>query len=82
MPRLRLLSSVTIIDVLGTKKRGAERWRRAPDSIERLYDVSDKQLWELRTKASQPLIEYARELLPVQRAASCSLSMSPRPFLI
>jgi len=54
-------------DELWTKKCGQERWRGALENVHELEDVSDEQLWELRMKARQCLIEYARKRLSRQR---------------
>ncbi len=54
-------------DQLWTKKCGQERWTRTLENLQRLEDASDEQLWELRTKARQSLILYARKRLSRQR---------------
>jgi len=54
-------------DELWTEKCGPERWRGALDKIRHLNDVSDEQLWELRTKARQSFVQYARQRLSRQR---------------
>ena len=54
-------------DELWTKKCGQERWRGTLENVQRLDDVSDEQLWELRTKARQSLVQYARKRLSRQR---------------
>jgi glycogen phosphorylase len=54
-------------DELWTKQCGQERWNGTMENIQRLNDVSDEQLWELRTKARQSLIQYARKRLWRQR---------------
>ncbi len=55
-------------DELWTKKCGQERWRGTLEEAKGLNGVSDEQLWELRTKASQSLVQFARKRLTVQRA--------------
>jgi starch phosphorylase len=54
-------------DTLWANKCGKERWRGTLESVERLKSASDEELWELRTKASQALVEYARKRLSRQR---------------
>src|SRR5208337_3430781 len=54
-------------DELWTKKCGQERWRGALENVQLLDNVSDEQLWELRMKARQCLIEYVRKRLSRQR---------------
>lgn len=53
-------------DTLWANKCGGERWRGTLDSIAHLKSASDEELWELRTGASQALVEYARERLSRQ----------------
>jgi len=55
-------------DKLWTMKCGKERWRGALETIERLKGASDEELWDLRTRARQGLIEYTRQRLSRQRA--------------
>jgi len=55
-------------DDLWTSTCGEERWRGTLESTERLDSVSDTQLWALRTRACQGLVEYARKHLSRQRA--------------
>jgi len=60
-------------DELWTTICGQERWRGALENVHRLEEVSDEQLWELRMKARQCLIEYVRKRLSrqhVQQGAS------------
>jgi starch phosphorylase len=54
-------------DELWTKKCGRERWSGTLENVQLLADVSDEQLWELRTKSRQSLIQYARKRLSRQR---------------
>ena len=54
-------------DELWTKKCGQERWRGTLENIQRLNDVRDEQLWEMRAKARQSLIQYARRRSSQQR---------------
>jgi starch phosphorylase len=54
-------------DTLWADKCGKERWIGTLESIERLKGASDEELWELRTKARQALVEYARKRLSRQR---------------
>jgi len=54
-------------DELWTEKCGQERWRGTLENVERLNNVSDEQLWELRTKTRQSLIQYARKRFSRQR---------------
>jgi len=54
-------------DELCTDECGQDRWRGTLESIQRLDNVSDAQLWELRTKARQSLIRHVRKRLSRQR---------------
>ena len=54
-------------DELWTDECGQDRWRGTLESIQRLENVSDEQLWEMRTKARQSLIQYVRKRLARQR---------------
>ena len=54
-------------DELWTDECGQDRWRGTLESIQRLDNVSDAQLWELRTKARQSLIRHVRKRLSRQR---------------
>lgn len=54
-------------DELWTKNCGQECWRGTLENIQGLTNASDQQLWELRTKAHQFLIRYARKRLSRQR---------------
>ena len=58
-------------DELWTQACGKERWLGATDTLERdIRRVSDASLWQFRTAASTALVEYARERLSRQLAAS------------
>jgi starch phosphorylase len=54
-------------DELWTKACGQDRWRGNLENVERLDNVSDQQLWELRTKARESFVRYARKRLSRQR---------------
>lgn len=54
-------------DALWASKCGEERWRGTLDSVEHVNHASDQELWELRTRACQALVEYARQRLSRQR---------------
>ena len=58
-------------DDLWTQACGKERWLGTMDTLEQdIRRASDASLWGLRTAARQSLIEYARERLSKQLAAS------------
>jgi starch phosphorylase len=58
-------------DDLWTEVCGKGRWRGTMGTLEQdIRHVSDTKLWQLRTVASKSLIEYARERLSQQLAAS------------
>ena len=58
-------------DSLWTKACGKDRWLGEMDSLEQaIRQVSDASLWQFRTAASAALVEYARERLSKQLAAS------------
>jgi len=58
-------------DDLWTKACGKDRWLGATDTLELdIRCVSDASLWQFRTAASTALVEYARERLLKQLAAS------------
>jgi glycogen phosphorylase len=58
-------------DDLWTEACGKGRWLGTIETLERdVRRISDAKLWELRTLASKSLIEYARERLSRQLAAS------------
>ncbi|MGE5109920.1 MAG: alpha-glucan family phosphorylase, partial [Acidobacteriaceae bacterium] len=54
-------------DKLWTMKCGKERWLGALESGDRLKAASDEELWDLRTRARETLVEYARHRLSRQR---------------
>jgi len=61
----------TQADALWTKTCGKERWLGTSATLERdMRRVSDASLWQFRTAAAQSLVEYARERLSRQLAAS------------
>jgi starch phosphorylase len=58
-------------DDLWTEACGKERWLGTTEALERdIRRVSDASLWQFRTAASMALVEYARERLSKQLAAS------------
>ncbi|MHB1331979.1 MAG: alpha-glucan family phosphorylase [Sulfuriferula sp.] len=58
-------------DALWTEACGKDRWLGTiEDHEQRIRAISDARLWEFRTAASKSLIEYARERLSRQLAAS------------
>jgi starch phosphorylase len=58
-------------DDLWTQACGKDRWLGTMDAVEQdIRHASDASLWELRTVARKSLIEYARERLSTQLAAS------------
>jgi len=58
-------------DELWTKACGKERWLGTTESLERhIRGVSDAELWQMRTDASQSLVIYARERLSQLLASS------------
>ncbi|MBI2883104.1 MAG: alpha-glucan family phosphorylase [Candidatus Methylomirabilis oxyfera] len=58
-------------DDLWTKACGKDRWLGTTEILEQdIRRVSDSRLWQFRTAASKSLIEYARERLSRQLAAS------------
>jgi glycogen phosphorylase len=58
-------------DEIWTKACGKERWLGATETLERdIRRVSDAELWQMRTDASQSLVSYARERLSQLLAAS------------
>ncbi|MDD5558197.1 alpha-glucan family phosphorylase [Candidatus Methylomirabilis sp.] len=58
-------------DDLWTKACGKDRWLRTTETLDQdIRRISDSRLWQFRTAASQSLIEYARERLSRQLAAS------------
>ncbi len=58
-------------DALWTDACGKDRWVDGVETLEQdIRRVSDARLWEFRTDASMTLVEYARERLSRQLAAS------------
>jgi starch phosphorylase len=58
-------------DALWTEACGKDRWLGSTETLERdVRCVSDASLWKFRTAASAALVEYARERLARQLAAS------------
>ncbi len=58
-------------DDLWTEACGKHRWLGTTETLEQdIRQVSDANLWEFRTAASKSLVEYARERLSRQLAAS------------
>ena len=58
-------------DELWTETCGKERWLRATESMEKdIRCLSDERLWQFRTASRMSLVEYARERLSRQLAAS------------
>ena len=58
-------------DELWTKACGKNRWLGTTETLERdIRRVSDVELWQMRTNASQSLVVYARERLSQLLAAS------------
>jgi starch phosphorylase len=58
-------------DELWTQSCGKERWLGATDTLEQdIRCVSDASLWEFRTDAGKVLVDYARERLSRELAAS------------
>jgi starch phosphorylase len=58
-------------DALWTQACGKDRWLGTTDNLEQdIRRVSDAGLWQFRTAASRSLVEYARQRLSRQLAAS------------
>ena len=58
-------------DDLWTEVCGKDRWLGTTETLEQdIRRVSDARLWQFRTAASQSFVEYARERLSRQLAAS------------
>ena len=58
-------------DDLWTQACGKDRWLGTMDTLEKdIRGVSDADLWQLRTAARQSLVEYARNNLSTELAAS------------
>ena len=63
-------------DELWTRACGKDRWLGTTETMEReICRVSDADLWEFRTAARAAIVEFARERLSAQLAAS---GASPR----
>ena len=59
---------------LWTEACGKDRWLGTTETLEKeIRGVSDAKLWQMRTQASQNLVEYARERLSQQLAARVPL---------
>ena len=54
-------------DALWTKECGKERWRGTLRDIQHFENVSDEELWEMRTKARLAFVQYVRKRLAQQR---------------
>jgi starch phosphorylase len=58
-------------DDLWTEASGKDRWLGTMENLEQdIRRISDARLWQFRTAASKSLVEYARERLSRQLAAS------------
>ena len=58
-------------DDLWTKACGKDRWLKPPEDLEpHIRRLSDTTIWQFRTFASKSLVEFARERLSGQLAAS------------
>jgi glycogen phosphorylase len=58
-------------DDLWTETCGKDRWLRTTETLEQdIRGISDARLWQFRTAASTALVEYARDRLSQQLAAS------------
>jgi len=58
-------------DELWTKACGKDRWQGTVEALEQdIRQVSDASLWEFRTDAGKALVDYARERLSRELAAS------------
>lgn len=58
-------------DDLWTEACGKDRWLGTTETLERdIHRISDATLWELHTAATRSLVEYARERVSRQLAAS------------
>jgi glycogen phosphorylase len=61
-------------DDLWTESCGKDRWLGTTETLEQdIRRISDARLWQFRTAASKSLIEYARERLSLDLAASGAL---------
>jgi starch phosphorylase len=66
-------------DDVWTKHCGKGRWLKPPDTLkEDVCHVPDYQLWDLRSNSRRALIEYARERLAWEHAASGAPAMELR----
>jgi starch phosphorylase len=54
-------------DELWTAKCGQDRWRGTMATAPRISDVTDEELWELRTKSTQCLVSEVRKRVARQR---------------
>jgi starch phosphorylase len=64
-------------DDLWTESCGKERWLGAAETMQQdILHLSDAKLWQFRSTASKSLLEFARERLSRQLAASGSLAES------
>lgn len=62
-------------DALWTKVCGKERWQGSTEALEdQIRRVSDASLWDLRTSGREALVEYARDRLSKELAASGAAS--------
>ena len=62
-------------DALWTEACGKDRWLGTAETMEQeIRQISDARLWKFRTAASKSLVEYARECLFRQLAASGEVS--------
>jgi starch phosphorylase len=58
-------------DDLWTEACGKDRWLGTTEAMDRhIHGVSDEKLWELRTASTESLVEYTRERLSRQLAAT------------
>ena len=61
----------TASDTLWTKACGKDRWMGTTETLEQnIRRVSDEELWEMRSENRHCLVEYVRERLPRELAAS------------
>ena len=57
-------------DELWTEACGKDRWAGTSETLEqKILRISDNRIWQFRTNASKPLIEYARQRLARHYAA-------------
>jgi glycogen phosphorylase len=58
-------------DDLWTESCGKDRWRAASTTVEQdMHNVSDERMWQFRTASTKALVEYARQRLARELAAS------------